>query len=177
MTAKTWRADITFQLLAGDGRPYGWSDEDCGRIAYVIHQMAKVENAFDIVAESQSIINTYRERAVAVPVDITTGPVAKFEAAVAIRAIEDDYGRVKQYRYGVDAKDNMLIRVTDLIQTTRAMFPGTLANGWLDGRMDLIGFVKTSFQGYAQRGVEGRRNGGHAIGNVYMGKATWIKTE
>jgi hypothetical protein len=61
-----------------------------------------------------------------------------------------------------------VIRVSDLQLVARRYTGSSLERGWLDGRMDDLGWARVTVQGYDEQGLEGRR-GRHARVDVYPG--------
>jgi hypothetical protein len=94
----------------------------------------------------------------------------RYEALVALRrALDERTGRpLGPPRYLIDADTGeYVIRVGDLATVARRQF-GSLPRGWLDGRMEGIGWRRVEIQGYALPGRAGRQ-GPHAHVQVYRG--------
>jgi hypothetical protein len=72
-------------------------------------------------------------------------------------------------RYLIDAKtEELVIGVADLADAARGHTGSSLRRGWLDARMDGLGWRRIRLDGHALSGREGRK-GPHAGVSAYRG--------
>jgi hypothetical protein len=155
------------QLLPTDDEPYGFKDEHCKRIAHVIHLACGACEAPDAAQEAGGIVGTFTLRAKAIEGYTTYGtPTQRFEALEALRPNGDGFA-TPSYLID-DSTGEIVIRVSDL-QTAAREYNGTsLHHGWLDARMDHLGWSRARVHGYAQPGRDGRK-GPHSRCDFYRG--------
>jgi hypothetical protein len=142
----------------------------CRQIAFVIEALCDTSRAESEESETFGIIGTFLHAAVAVEGMTTRGNTAqRYEAAVALRRDVDDVtGRaVGPARYLLDG-DELVIAVSDLADAARRHVGSSLPRGWLDARIEGIGWERITLAGYAQPGRSGRR-GPHARLFAYRG--------
>jgi hypothetical protein len=158
------------QLLPSDGEPYGFKDEHCRRIAFVVQRLCGAEQSATEAQETAAIVGDFLLDAQAIEGHRTYGDrAAKYEAAAALQTEIDERGRpLGRNRYLIDADTGeLVIRVRDLRVTARAM-TGTVPHGWLDARMDDLGWKRVVLDAHAESGRTGRR-GPHLRPEVYRG--------
>ena len=170
-TARRLLPVLSWQLLPTDDEPYGFKDDHCRRIAHVIHRLCGAAKAPTQMQETTSIIGAYLQIAEPVTGYTLHGTVPqRYEAAIAMRAKSDGNGNMQWgQKYLVDSVTGELaIRVSDLLPVARQHTGGTVAHGWLDGRISTIGWQRRMLDGRAEPGREGRSSP-HVRFDVYVG--------
>lgn len=159
--------------LPSDGAVPAFKAEHCRMIALVIRQLCGVGEQLSAEDEAAGVVGTFLGAAQPVEGYSTHGTAPqRFEAATALqRGMDEASGRpLGPPRYLIDADTGeLVIRVSDLGFAARAHVGSSLARGWLDGRMDLIGWQRVRLSGYSHPGREGRRIGMHMRCDVYRG--------
>lgn len=160
------------QLQPTDGEPYGFKDEHCKRIGRVIGLACGVCAAPDAAQEAAAIVGTFTLSAKAVEGLTTYGtPAQRHEAVEALRPELDTHsGRaIGPSCYLIDdSTGELVIRVSDLQEAARRHVGASLPHGWVDARIDNLGWARAHLQGYAHAGREGRK-GPHSRCDVYRG--------
>lgn len=159
------------QLLSTDQQPYGFRNDHCATIAHVVQLGCGVSIGPDMAEEAATVVGHFTFTAKAVEGVTTYGtPVQRHEAIEALRPELDAYGKqASPNRYLVDENTGeMVIRVSDLQETARNYYAKGLHHGWLDARMDALGWTRVTSQGYQFPGREGRK-GPHSRCVVYRG--------
>jgi hypothetical protein len=89
------------------------------------------------------------------------------------RALDSATGRpVGPRRYLIDSESGeLVIAVSDLADAARRHVGTSLRHGWLDARMDSLGWERVTLQGHALPGRDGRRQGPHA--RLYVYPSSW----
>ena len=87
----------------------------------------------------------------------------RYEAATALRP---DLGG-KRYFQDKNTGE-YVIRVSDLQKMAREVYGGSIERGWLDARMEALGWERRTLDGHARPGTAGR-HGPHAKVSVYRG--------
>jgi len=163
---------LRWHLQPTDGAPYGFKGERCNEIADVVRLAAGVCAAPDAAQEAAAIVGTLTFMAEVVEGATTYGTAAqRYEAAEKLRpAIDRHSGRaVGAARYLVDENTGeIVVRVSDLQRAAREHIGSSVPHGWLDARMDQLGWTRASLQGYAVAGRDGRK-GPHTRCDVYRG--------
>lgn len=160
------------QLLPTDGKMYSFKDEHCRDIAHVLLLAAGACEAPDIAQEAAGIVSTFMFRATPFEGYTTYGTTSqRYEAAHALRRDIDEYsGRPRgAARYLIDENTGeIVVRATDLLDAAREHVGSSLPHGWLDARMQNLGWSRATLEGRALPGREGRR-GPHLRCDVYRG--------
>lgn len=171
-SARRFLPALGWQLHPTDGEPYGFKDDHCRRIAHVVRLACGVCSAPDAAQEAAGIVGTFMSRAEAVEGHSTYGtPSQRHEAVERLRPATDERsGRaVGCARYLIDDNTGeLVVRVSDLQIAAREHIGSGLAHGWLDARMDNLGWTRVRMQGYAHAGRDGRK-GPHSRCDVYRG--------
>jgi hypothetical protein len=170
-TARSLRAELVWQISKTDGEPYGFTDANAGRIAYVLRLLTDGHAHTTDVQETTGIISAYLAVAVRVEGYTTFGKtVQRYEAVKALQPELDSAGRpVSPPRYLIDENTGeIVIRVGDLQDTARRFIGSSIAHGWLDGRMEALGWDRCSIDGRVQ-GTYAGRNSPHLQTNIYRG--------
>lgn len=163
---------LEWQALPTDGDVYGFKGEHARRIAYVVRMLCASAAVLSADQETEAIVTAFLAEAVSVEGHTTYGDSAlRFEAAVALqRELDEHTGRpLGPPRYLVDRDTGELVmRVSDLSGSARRTLGASVARGWLDARMDGIGWQRRRLDGHGLPGRDGR-SGPHARVNVYRG--------
>jgi hypothetical protein len=171
-TARRLLPALAWQLQPTDGEPYGFKDEHARRIAHVLRLLCGASIEVTEAQETAGIIGTYLSSAVPVEKHTTYGTSAqRYEAAVALqRSLDEMTGRpIGPARYLVDADTGeLVIRVGDLQAAARAHIGSSLPRGWLDARMQALGWDRRGLDGHAVDGRAGRHSA-HARTLIYRG--------
>jgi hypothetical protein len=175
-SARTLTTDLTWQLEPDDGKPYPWTDPQANDIARVVRLVANAADNWTVEQEAAGIIATFLQGATEVPVNAHGTAGERYEAAVAIRPEEDNYGRPTRPRYGADPSGELVIRVVDLMATARRSSGGSVPRNWLAARMSAIGWARRRVDGHAMPGRNGRQ-GPHAAADVYIGRPPWEEAQ
>lgn len=162
--------DLSWQSLRSDGAVHALKAEHCRLIAHVVRMLADQAQALDEQDEARGILGTFTSSAEPIEGLTTYGTTAqRYEAASALQRDVDDGRLGGQARYLVDLNTGeLVIRVSDLADAARRHVGSSLPHGWLDGRLEALGWARVQLQGYAQPGREGR-GGPHARTIVYRG--------
>jgi hypothetical protein len=171
-TARRMLPALAWQLQPTDGEPYGFKDEHARRIAHVLRLLCGASTEVTEEQETAGIIGAYLSAGVAVEGHTTYGTSAqRYEAAVALqRPLDDMSGHpIGPARYLVDANTGeIVIRVGDLQAAARAHIGSSLPRGWLDARVQALGWDRRGLDGHALDGRAGRQ-GPHARTFIYRG--------
>ncbi len=171
-TARRLLPALSWQLLPTDGEPYGFKDEHGRRIAYVLRLLCGASASLTEADETAGIVGTFMQGADAIEGHTTYGGAPlRYEAALALQREADGHtGRpVGPARYLIDRETGeLVIRVSDLQAAAREHVGSSLPRGWLDARMDDLGWQRRKLDGHALPGRAGR-HGLHARTNVYRG--------
>jgi hypothetical protein len=164
-TARQLLPTLSWQLLPTDGEPYGFKDEHCRRIAHVLRLLCGVSTAPTVAQETAGIVRTFLSSAYADEGHTTHGTGGqRYEAAVAL---QHEPGAPPHYL--VDANTGeLVIRVGDLQAAARTHAGSSLPLGWLDARMENLGWRRCELDGHALPGRNGR-SGPHVRAIVYRG--------
>lgn len=164
-SARRMRPMLDSQLGPTDGKPYGFKDEHCADIAYVLRLAYGVCEAPDAAQEAAGIVGTFLSYAESIEGLTTYGtPAQRHEAVESMRS-----SVMSPPRYLIDNNTGeFVIRVSDLQEAGRRHVGSSLARGWLDARMQQLGWSRPQLQGYARPGRDGRR-GPHTRCDVYRG--------
>lgn len=165
-TARKFLPALGWQLQPTDREPFGFKDEHCRRIAHVLRLACGTSKAPDAKQEAAAIAGTFLGRSEAVEgyTGYGTSP-QRYEAAEALR--RDDYG--SPARYLIDSQTGELcIRVSDLQAAAREHVGASLPHGWLQARMEHLGWDRVRLDGHRSPGREGR-GGPHARCDVFRG--------
>lgn len=169
-----------WQLQPTDGEPYGFKDEHARRIAHVLRLLCGSTTEATEAQETTAIIGTFLTAAVPVVGHTTYGTGAqRYQAALAPQQPLDDMSGqpTGATRYLIDASTGeLVIRVNDLQAAARRHIGSSLPRGWLDARIEAIGWERRGLDGHAIDGREGRHSS-HARTLVYRGHPPLIGAE
>jgi hypothetical protein len=165
---------LIFYLQPGDSEPYPWTGVQTIKIARVIWLLCGAWKSSTVRDETEAIVSAFISAALEIRGYTHGTPPQRYEAAVALRPEINGHGQIVQYRYLLDLdSDEVAIRVGDLTAITRKVIGGSIAYGWLDARMDNLGWRRVRLEGRSIAGREGRREGAHARADIYRGKLEW----
>jgi hypothetical protein len=163
---------LSWQTQPADGPLHALGNPHCRDITYVVRMLC---GAHDTVTENQEtigIIGTFLQNAEPIEGYTTHGtPAQRFEAAVALRCDTDAAtGRpTGPSHYLIDDNTGeFVIRVSDLAEAARRHIGSSVPRGWLDGRIQSLGWQRIRLDGHAQPGRAGRQ-GAHARVTAYRG--------
>lgn len=171
-SARRMKPMLGAQLIPTDDRSHGFKDEHCEQIAHVVLLAAGVCVAPDAAQEAAAIVGTFLGDAKPIEGHTTYGTAGqRYEAIVALRPeTEPQSGRrIGLAHYLLD--DNTgehVIRAGDLQEAARKHTGSGVPRGWLEARMDNLGWPRKQLQGWGLPDREGRR-GPHARCEVYRG--------
>lgn len=152
---------LPFQLIPTDGEPYGFKDEHARRIAHVTRLLCGIADSLTEAQETTGIVGTFLSDATAIEGHTTYGETGeRFAALEALQLPADPVtGRpIRAPHYLIDSQTGeLVIRVGDLQTAARRHVGSSLRRGWLDARMDDLGWSRVEVQGYALPGRDGRR--------------------
>jgi hypothetical protein len=155
------KAKMQFQRDVTDPPQYGYTEAHCSAIADVCNKAAGASAEPDINADTDAIVGTFTARAQRIEGLTTYGTtVDRYRAMDALRPPpgERDYDRAHgPLRYLKDANTgDLVIRVSDLLSVARDHRGGSIEHGWLDARMQHLGWERARLRGYAEAGRAGR---------------------
>jgi hypothetical protein len=155
--------EMVWQLLPTDGEPYPWANSQATIIARIVHLLCGADKSATTHTETEHIITTFLEAAK--PCEGTTYGTASQRAELA----GDLRGESGAYTFGVDDETGeFVIRVSDLQRMAREIVGGSVAYGWLNARMESLGWERVRLDGHklpkspATQGV-------HVRADVYRG--------
>jgi hypothetical protein len=160
------------QRLGSDGEVPPLKADHCRHIAHAINRLCGTSQTITVEQESAGIVGTFMMAATAVEGCTTYGTSGeRYEAAMALRRPLDEFsGRASgPPRFLIDSNTGeLVIAVSDLQDAARRHIGSSLPRGWLDGRMDALGWQRVKLDGHALPGRDGRR-GPHALVYAYRG--------
>ena len=164
--------DLSWQMVPSDGAVPALKGEHCRAIAHVVRMLTDAAQEVTDAQETAGIVGTFLSAAEAVEGLTTYGNTAqRYEASSGLqRELDAMSGRpIGAPRYLIDADTGeLVIRASDLAEAGRRHVGSSLPHGWLDARMDNLGWTRVALDGHAVRGRDGRQ-GPHARCNVYRG--------
>jgi hypothetical protein len=166
---------LSSRMICTDGKVPPFKGDHCRAIAYVVRMLCGTTDALTDEQEAAGIVGTFMQMAVPVEGCTTYGTTGqRYEAALALRRpLDENSGRpIEQPRYLIDANTGeMVIPVGELAEAGRRHVGSSLPRGWLDGRIEALGWRRVTLDGHALPG-RGGRQGPHARINVYRGLLT-----
>jgi len=164
--------DLSWQMLPSDGAVPALKGEHCRAVAHVVRMLTDAARAVTDAQETAGIVATFLSGAEPVEGLTVYGTTAqRYEAANGLqRDLDAITGRpLGAPRYLVDENTGeLVIRAGGLAEAGRRHVGSSLARGWLDARMDNLGWARVALDGHAVSGREGR-HGPHARCHVYRG--------
>ena len=164
--------DLSWQMLPSDGAVPALKSEHCRAVAHVVRMLTDAAQVVTDAQETAGVVGTFLSAAEPVEGLTVYGSTAqRYEAATGLqRDLDPTTGRLLGApRYLIDANTGeLVIRAGDLAEAGRRHVGSSLPHGWLDARMDNLGWTRVALDGHAVRGRDGRQ-GPHARCNVYRG--------
>jgi hypothetical protein len=175
---------LTWRMIDTDGAVHALTGAHCRQITYVVRMLCGAHEAMTEADEAIAIVGDFMLGAVAVEGLTSYGNgQQRYEAAVGLRRETDEAtGRpIGPTRYLIDAGHpdeatgelvgarETVIGVSDLQETARRHVGSSLPRGWLDGRMQTLGWRRICLDGHQLPGRSGRQ-GHHATVNAYRGR-------
>ena len=161
---------LSWQRVPTDPPLFPYKADHCRQIAYVIGCLADATATASVEDEAAGIVSTFMLTSLAIEGHTMYGTSGqRYEAALALRRpIDESWGRpVGPSRYLIDGNSGeLVIAVSDLGEAARRHVGSSLPHGWLDGRMQGLGWQRIQLQGHEDR--DGRR-GAHARIYAYRG--------
>jgi len=161
------------QSMPGDREPHGFTNEHARHIAYVAKRLCGARRGPTAEEETTAIVGAFMEVAAAVEGHTLHGTTAqRYEALDALRRPLDGQRGVPlgPPRYLVDSETGeVVIRVGELRAVARTHLGTALAHGWLDARMDALGWDRVTLNAWAMPGREGRSGSHHRLVEAYRG--------
>jgi uncharacterized protein YjiS (DUF1127 family) len=172
-TARRLLTQLGWQLQPTDGEPYGFRDEHARRIAHVLRLLCGLKRNTDERDIAEGVVIEFMSDAEELEGYTTYGTTAqRYEAACALRGeVSEATGRmIGLPRYLVDENTGeYVVRAGDLQRAARIHTGTSLPNGWVDARMELIGWKRIVLEGHSLPGRKGRETGHHARCKAYRG--------
>jgi hypothetical protein len=163
---------LAWWMLPSDGAVRPFKAEHCRQIAHVVRMLCGLAGMLSATQEAAGIVATYLGAAHRLEGHTTYGTTGqRYEAAVALqRTLDETSGRpMGPPRYLIDANTGEIaIRVADLAGAARMHVGSSLPRGFLDARMQALGWTRMRLDGHAISG-RGGRVGPHARADVYRG--------
>lgn len=171
-TPQKLKEDLTWQTLPTDDATPAFLGEHCNQIAHVIKMLCGVTAAQDAAQETANIIGAYLAVAKVVEghTSYGSGPDRYAAAAALRREADEDTGKVfGPPRYLVDSNTGELVVPLDELQAVaRTYVGGSIARGWLDARLEDLGWQRAVLDGHSVTGGV-RRGNAHLRRHVYRG--------
>jgi hypothetical protein len=160
-----------------DGLVHSFKADHCRQISHVVRMLCGAHRGMTEAQQTEAIIGTFMHAAITLEGATTYGTTGqRYEAAMALRREVDQVtGRaIGPDRYFIDANTGeYVIAVSDLAEAARRHVGSSLPRGWLDARIEDLGWARITLQGYGQPGRDGRK-GPHARINAYRGHLSAI---
>lgn len=164
----------------GDNAPHAYNLDHCRVIAWVVGTLCDTSKAETVEQEAEALLGAFTQLAEAVAGHTTRGTQAqRFEAATALRRdIDEMTGRTKgRPRYLIERATNeagellaeLAIPVGDFTAFARNYLGRSLTRGWLDSRMETLGWERIMLDAHAIEGRSGRHSP-HARIGIYRGR-------
>lgn len=165
----TLQESLSWQTIPTDGIPWPWSNAQCVTVVRIVNLLCAAGGKVSREQETESIATALMGQAQEVVGHIAGSPAERYEAIANLKPPEDGNGRPIGMRYLVDADTGeFVMRASDLLAVSRKMY-GSLPHGWLDARMQELGWQRLRVQGYALPGRDGRA-GPHLRCDVFIGR-------
>lgn len=161
---------LSWSLDPSDGAVHAFTGAHCRQIEHVVKMLCGAFDSLTAHQEAEGVISTLMMEAVAVEGHTTYGNSGqRYESVIALRRELDSVtGRpTGPRRYLIDANTGeYVVAAHDAQEAARRHVGSSLPRGWLDARMDALGWSRVELQGY---GSAGRRRGPHARILAYRG--------
>jgi len=165
--------DLSWQLLPSDDAVPAYKGEHVREIAHVARMLCQRGIEVNDKDETAGYVDAFLQSAQPIEKLTTYGNSRNhYEAAIALQREVDHISGlpVGAARYLIDANTGEhVIRVSDLAHAVRRQIGGGLARGWLDARMQGLGWTRLRLDGHGLPSRDGARQGPHARTDVYRG--------
>jgi hypothetical protein len=163
---------LSWRMIPTDGAVHDLKGGHCRQVAHVVRMLCGATKRASDEQNTAGIVGAFLQGAVPVHGMTTYGTSAqRYEAATAMQRDADDKTGlpIGQARYLIDENTGeIVVRLSDLAAATRSHIGGTVPRGWLDARMEGLGWTRVCLDGHAQPGRE-RTGNPHARCDVYRG--------
>lgn len=163
---------LDWEKQPDDLESHGYKTEHARQIVHVTRMLCGASQALSDREDTASIVHTFLAGADLIEERTTHGTTAqRYEAAKALqRDSGGPGGRPHDApNYLLDANTGeIVISVSDLSASARQQRGSSLQHGWLDARMQNLGWARITLDGRELSGRAGRR-GPHLILNAYRG--------
>jgi hypothetical protein len=169
---------LAWRSLPSDGKVPALKGDHCSDIAYVVRMLCGIGTAQTDEQYTAGIVGTFMQAAQLVELKTKDGAAPlttygtsgqRYEAAMALRRIANDTGRLGGPRYFRDSSTGeLVIAVSDLADAARRHMGASLPRGWLDARLSALGWRRINLDGHQLPGRDGRQ-GPHARISAYRG--------
>lgn len=163
---------LSWQRIPTDLPLFPYKADHCRQIAHSIGCLVDATSTATVEDEAAGIVSTFMLTGLSIEGHTIYGTSGqRYEAALSLRRpIDESWGRpVGPSRYLIDSSTGeLVIAVSDLGEAARRHVGSSLPRGWLDARMQGLGWERIQLQGHEQQGRDGRR-GPHARINAYRG--------
>jgi hypothetical protein len=163
---------LSWRMIPTDGAIHDLKGTHCRQIAHVVRMLCGTTKRASDEQDTAGLVGAFLQGAVPVHNLTTYGTSSqRYEAARALqRDLDDTTGRpVGPVRYLIDENTGeTVIRLADITEVARRYVGGSVPRGWLDARMDGLGWTRIRLDGHAQSGRE-RTGNPHARCDVYRG--------
>lgn len=147
---------LGWQLLPTDAQPHGFKDEDCRTIAHVVQLAIGVCKAPTAAQDAAGVVSTFIFRSTPIYEHTTYGPIDERYAALHA-LVRPDRDRASNYLVDRNTGE-LVIRVCDLKAAAREHEGTGLPHGWLDYRMEALGWQRITIEGRRESGRAGLRS-------------------
>jgi hypothetical protein len=156
---------LSWQTQPSDGPVRAFRSVHCQPIAYVVRMLCGCADRLSGTQEAEGIVGTFLLGAEAIEGCTTYGTSGqRYEAAIALRR-----DRFQRPRFLLDRNTGeCVIAVMDLAEAARRQLGSSIPRGWLEARMDAIGWTRVTIDGRALPGRHGRK-GPHARLSAFRG--------
>lgn len=163
---------LNWRMLTTDGAIPAFKTDHCRQIGHVVRMLCGRTTTLSEADEAAGIVGTLMQSGEPVEGLTLYGTTAqRHEAGTALqRPLDEHTGRpTGAPRYLVDANTGeLVIRVSDLAEAASRHTGSSLPRGWLDARMENLGWVRSCIDAHALPGRSGR-TGPHTRMEVYRG--------
>lgn len=163
---------LSWWKIPTDGLTHAYKAGDCRLISHAVRMLCGAHRGMTEAQQAEAIVADLMQAALAVCDRTTYGtPAQRYEAAIGLRRERDEAtGRpLGPPRYLIDQNTGeLVIAVSDLAEAARRHVGSSLARGWLDARMETLGWARIVLDGHEMRG-RGGRQGAHARVFAYRG--------
>lgn len=157
--------ELVWQLQPTDGEPYPWNNQQAKRIARVIRWLCGAARQSTARLETELIVTTLLEASTAKQGRTHGSSTERAEVAILLRPVDGISAHVVDLESG-----EYVVRVSDLQHVARQLVGGSVAYGWLDARMEALGWERVRLDGHTLD--RGGARGQHGRADAYRGRLT-----